>query len=127
MLDASRAFSSFAVDDTAAAERFYTRTLGLTVSPVAGMEEYGLLTLHLGEHDGVLIYPKADFVPATYTVLHFPVDDIEKAVDALAERGVEFLRYDAFDHDAKGITYGRPRNAWFRDPAGNVLGLVQEG
>ncbi|GAA1760809.1 VOC family protein [Streptomonospora arabica] len=126
MLDASRAFSSFAVDDTAAAERFYTGTLGLTVTGVAGMEEYGLLDLRLAQDRGVLIYPKPDFVPASYTVMHFPVDDIDKAVDELAARGVEFLRYDAFEQDAKGITLGRPRNAWFTDPAGNVLGLVQD-
>ncbi|GAB3457456.1 VOC family protein [Streptomonospora sediminis] len=126
MLGSSKAFSSFAVDDTAAAERFYSNTLGLKVTGVPGMEEYGLLSLHVGGDREILVYPKPDFTPATYTVLHFPVDDIEKAVDELGARGVEFLRYDAFEHDAKGITTGRPRNAWFTDPAGNVFGLVQE-
>ncbi|MDT0301446.1 VOC family protein [Streptomonospora wellingtoniae] len=126
MLDSSRAFSSFAVDDTAAAQRFYTETLDITVTGVAGMEEFGLLSLRLAPDRAVLVYPKPDFVPASYTVLHFPVDDIDKAVDELAARGVEFLRYDGFEHDARGIALGRPRNAWFTDPAGNVLGLVQD-
>ncbi|QBI55566.1 VOC family protein [Streptomonospora litoralis] len=126
MLDPGKAFSSFAVDDPAAAEEFYSRTLGIPVAKVAGMEEYGLLALETGGGTGAMVYPEPDFTPATYTVMHFPVDDIEKAVDQLAARGVEFLRYGSFEQDAKGITTGSPRNAWFTDPAGNVLGLVQD-
>lgn len=121
MLQASEAFSGFAVPDIAAAEGFYRTVLGLQVSEPA-ME--GLLELHLG-NNRVLVYPKPDHEPATYTILNFPVDDIDAAVDELAARGIEFLRYDGFEHDDKGIARGGgPDIAWFTDPAGNILSVL---
>lgn len=116
----SEAFSSIAVDDLQAARRFYGETLGLTVRD----EMMGLLGVELGARR-VLVYPKEDHVPASYTVLNFPVADVEAAVRALGERGVEFLRYDGFDQDELGIARGQgPDIAWFADPAGNVLSVV---
>ncbi|MDA0567437.1 VOC family protein [Streptomonospora sp. S1-112] len=129
MLGDSTAYSGFAVPDTAAAAAFYRDTLGLTVEPVPGMEEHGLLTLHLPGGAQVLVYPKPDFTPATYTVLNFAVPDIDEAVDALAARGVEFLRYPGFDQDDKGIaraSHGGPSVAWFTDPAGTICSVLQE-
>jgi catechol 2,3-dioxygenase-like lactoylglutathione lyase family enzyme len=122
-LSHSNAFSGFAVPDTAAAREFYAGTLGLEVS-----EEYGLLTLHLNGGDRpTLIYPKPDHTPATYTILNFKVDDIEAAVDALAARGVEFARYDGMEQDERGIMRGGgPYIAWFTDPAGNILSVLQD-
>jgi catechol 2,3-dioxygenase-like lactoylglutathione lyase family enzyme len=117
-----KAFSGFAVDDVQEARRFYGDTLGLETS-----EENGLLTLHLAGDRPTLVYPKPDHTPATYTILNFPVDDIEKAVDELAASGVEFERYDGFEQDEKGISRGGgPYIAWFRDPAGNILSVLQE-
>ena len=120
------AFSGFAVDDLAAAREFYERTLGIRVSDEM---DGGLLRLHLAGGDRpTIIYPKPDFEPATYTILNFPVDDVEAAVDELAARGVQFERYDAFDQDEKGISRGNgPDIAWFKDPAGNVLSVLHEG
>ena len=122
-LSDSTAFSGFAVPDTDAARQFYTDTLGLEVS-----EEHGLLTLHLNGGDRpTLIYPKPDHTPATYTILNFNVDDIEAAVDALAAKGVEFARYDGMEQDERGIMRGGgPFIAWFSDPAGNVLAVLQD-
>jgi catechol 2,3-dioxygenase-like lactoylglutathione lyase family enzyme len=122
-LSDSTAFSGFAVPDIAAARQFYGETLGLEVT-----EEYGLLTLHLNAGDRpTLIYPKPDHTPATYTILNFKVDDIEAAVDALAARGVEFARYDGMEQDERGIMRGGgPFIAWFSDPAGNVLAVLQD-
>jgi predicted enzyme related to lactoylglutathione lyase len=120
---ASEAFSGFAVDDLEAAHRFYGETLGLTVRE----EMMGLLSIQLGARR-VLVYPKEDHEPATYTILNFPVSDVETAVRALAERGVEFLRYDGFDQDELGIVRGQgPDIAWFADPAGNVLSVLSRG
>jgi predicted enzyme related to lactoylglutathione lyase len=118
----SEAFSGFAVDDLDAARRFYGDTLGLRLS-----DEGGLMTLHLAGGRDVLIYPKPDHVPASYTILNFPVPDIETAVDELAGRGVTFLRYDGFGQDDRGIARGDdgPPIAWFTDPAGNVLAVLQ--
>ena len=117
----SKAFSGFAVDDVEKARDFYGATLGLNTS-----EENGMLTLHLAGDRDTLIYPKPDFEPATYTILNFPVDDIERAVDELTARGVSFERYDAFDQDEKGIARGDgPDIAWFKDPAGNILSVLQ--
>jgi catechol 2,3-dioxygenase-like lactoylglutathione lyase family enzyme len=122
-LSNSTAFSGFAVPDTAAAREFYGDTLGLKVT-----EEYGLLTLHLNGGDRpTLIYPKPDHTPATYTILNFRVDDIDAAVDALAARGVEFARYDGMEQDERGIMRAEgPYIAWFTDPAGNILSVLQD-
>ncbi len=120
MFTDSPAFSGFAVDDVVAARRFYNEVLGVSVA-----EEHGLLTLHLGGGTNVLLYPKDDHVPATFTVLNFPVDDVESAVDGLTSKGVAMLRYPGFPQDDKGIMRGHgPDIAWFTDPAGNVLSVV---
>ena len=125
MLTNSKAFSGFSVDDLATARRFYGDTLGLRVT-----EEHGMLQLHLEGDRHILVYPKPDHTPATYTILNFPVDDIDATVDELAARGVRFERYDNVDE--KGVLRGRkldlgPDIAWFTDPAGNILSLIQEG
>jgi catechol 2,3-dioxygenase-like lactoylglutathione lyase family enzyme len=122
MFKSTKAFSGFAVDDVERAKKFYGETLGLDVS-----EENGLLTLHLGSGAEVLAYPKSDHEPAVFTILNFPVSDIASAVDELSARGVEFERYEGFDQDAKGIFRGGgPDIAWFKDPAGNILSVLQE-
>jgi len=125
MLGDSRAFSGFAVDDLEQARQFYEQTLGVRTS-----EEHGLLTLHLeGGARPTLVYPKPDFAPATYTILNFPVEDIDAAVDELTARGVAFERYEGFQQDDKGIARelgGGPSIAWFKDPAGNILSLVKQ-
>ncbi|MFE1169232.1 VOC family protein [Nocardiopsis sp. NPDC058789] len=127
MFDSTRAFGSFAVPDAETARAFYRDTLGLTVRDVPGMEEYGLLEIDLGNDRSILVYPKPDHRPAVFTVLNLTVDDIDAAVDGLADRGVTMLRYDDFDQDEKGVVRGgRPLVAWFTDPAGNVIGLIQE-
>ncbi|MFZ2177258.1 MAG: VOC family protein [Rhodococcus sp. (in: high G+C Gram-positive bacteria)] len=123
MLAQSKAFSGFAVKDVAAAKAFYSDKLGLGVTD----GEMGLLNLQLPNGPVVLIYPKPDHTPATYTILNFAVDDVEKAVDALTERGVQFLRYDGFGQDEKGIARGDgPDIAWFTDPSGNILSVLSE-
>jgi predicted enzyme related to lactoylglutathione lyase len=115
------AFSGFAVDDLDAARSFYAETLGVKVTD----EEMGVMTLHFAGDRPTLIYPKPDFTPATYTILNFQVEDVEAAVDALRERGVEFERYEGFDQDERGIMRGNgPEIAWFKDPAGNVLAVI---
>jgi catechol 2,3-dioxygenase-like lactoylglutathione lyase family enzyme len=123
MLANTKAFSGFAVDDLQKAREFYGETLGLRTS-----EADGLLALHLAGDRDTLVYPKPDFTPATYTILNFPVDDIDEAVDELAARGVRFERYDGFAQDEKGIARDPegPYIAWFRDPAGNILSVLQE-
>lgn len=122
MFGATKAFSGFSVDDVDAARKFYGETLGLRVS-----EQNGLLTLHIAGDRDVLVYPKPGHTPATYTILNFPVDDIEAAVDELGRRGVEFQRYEELPADEKGIFRGGgPLIAWFTDPAGNVLSVLQE-
>jgi catechol 2,3-dioxygenase-like lactoylglutathione lyase family enzyme len=121
MFENTRAFSGFSVDDVPEARKFYGETLGLRVS-----EEYGMLSLHIAGERDILVYPKPDHTPATFTILNFPVDDIEKAVDELAERGVRFERYDDSNTDEKGIYRGQgPLIAWFKDPAGNILSVLQ--
>ena len=120
----TKAFSGFSVDDIPRAKEFYGDTLGLEVS-----EENGLLTLHIAGDRGTLVYPKPDHTPAEFTILNFPVDDVEQAVDELTERGVEFERYEGTDAetDEKGIFRGGgPLIAWFRDPAANVLSVIQQ-
>jgi catechol 2,3-dioxygenase-like lactoylglutathione lyase family enzyme len=119
----TKAFSAFAVDDLARAREFYGETLGIPVS-----EQHGLLTLSLaGGHD-VRVYQQPGYAPATYTVLMFRVGDIGATVGELAERGVRFERYDGMDQDERGITRGGGAfiAAWFKDPAGNVLEVLQE-
>jgi catechol 2,3-dioxygenase-like lactoylglutathione lyase family enzyme len=123
MLESSKAFSGFSVDDVPRAKQFYAETLGLEVT-----EEDGMLTLNIAGDRPTLVYPKPDHEPAKYTILNFPVDDIEAAVDALAERGVQFERYEGteIETDERGIMRsGGPLIAWFKDPAGNVLSVIQ--
>jgi catechol 2,3-dioxygenase-like lactoylglutathione lyase family enzyme len=117
----TKAFSGFAVPDLEQAKEFYGTTLGIRVT-----DENGLLTLHLAGGDRpTLIYPKPDHEPANYTILNFQVEDVEKAVDGLVERGVEMERYEGFDQDEKGIARGQgPDIAWFTDPAGNILAVL---
>jgi catechol 2,3-dioxygenase-like lactoylglutathione lyase family enzyme len=117
----TKAFSGFAVDDLEKAREFYGETLGLKTSL-----ENDLLTLHIAGDRDTLVYPKPDYTPATYTILNFPVDDIHEAVDGLSARGVKFLRYDEFAQDEKGISRDAgPPIAWFTDPAGNILSVLQ--
>jgi predicted enzyme related to lactoylglutathione lyase len=120
MFEHTKAFSGFSVDDVGKAKQFYGGTLGIKVS-----EDHGMLTLHLAGDRDTLVYPKADHTPASFTILNFPVDDIEKVVDELTARGVEFEKYEWVD--AKGINrQGGPLIAWFKDPAGNTLSVLQE-
>lgn len=122
MFGDTKAYSSFSVDSIQKAKSFYGETLGLRVS-----EEYGLLHLHLAGGTNVLLYPKDDHAPATFTVLNFAVDDIEAAVDELSRRGIGIERYPWMKADDKGIFRGGgPLIAWFKDPAGNVLSVLQE-
>jgi catechol 2,3-dioxygenase-like lactoylglutathione lyase family enzyme len=122
MFENTKAFSSFAVDDLAKARQFYAETLGLHVT-----EEHGLLFLHIAGDRDTLVYPKPDHTPAEFTILNFPVDDVEATVEALTARGVTFERYDGFEQDEKGISRGEgPEIAWFRDPAGNILAVLQQ-
>ena len=119
MFEQTKAFSGFSADDIPAAKEFYGETLGIPVS-----EEHGILTLHIAGGRDTIVYPKADHVPATFTILNFPVPDIEAAVDELTDRGVAFEYYDFVD--PKGINrQGGPLIAWFKDPAGNVLSVIQ--
>jgi catechol 2,3-dioxygenase-like lactoylglutathione lyase family enzyme len=125
MLENSKAYSGFAVDDLQKAQEFYGETLGLKTTVLD--EENGLMSIELAGDRPTLVYRKPDFTPATYTILNFPVDDIDEAVDGLAARGVRFERYDAFEQDEKGIARGNgPQIAWFKDPAGNVLSVLQD-
>jgi hypothetical protein len=122
MLENTKAFSGFAAPDVEALEPFYRDKLGVRTSV-----ENGLLTLHLADGRDTLVYPKPDFVPATYTILNFAVEDVEAAVDELASRGVEFEHYEGFGQDEKGIWRGEegPDIAWFKDPAGNILSVLK--
>ena len=125
MFTNTKAYSGFAVDDLQKAHEFYGETLGLRTTVLD--EENGLMSLELAGDRPTLVYRKPDFTPATYTILNFPVDDIDEAVDGLAARGVRFERYDAFEQDEKGIARGPgPQIAWFKDPAGNILSVLQE-
>jgi len=127
MFTHSHAFSGFSVDDIEKARAFYSQTLGLEVSEAGGM-----LTLHLATGGRVLLYPKQEHEPATFTVLNLPVDDIDAAVEELTAAGVAFERYEGMPHDEKGVVrppkpeYGPPI-AWFRDPAGNILAVLEIG
>ncbi|HEY6013896.1 MAG TPA: VOC family protein [Candidatus Limnocylindrales bacterium] len=120
MLRDSQAFSGFSSSDIGAARTFYADKLGLEVT-----EERGMLTLHLAGGGRVLIYPKENHEPATFTVLNFPVDDIDRAADELIAAGVRFERYDGMTQDERGIARGNgPDIAWFKDPAGNILSIL---
>ncbi|MGO4462417.1 VOC family protein [Streptomyces sp. NBC_00925] len=121
MFSDTRAFSGFAVDDIQRAKEFYGETLGLRVT-----EEHGLLTLHIAGGAEILVYPKDDHAPAGFTLLNFPVEDIDAAVDELTGRGIRFERYPGFEQDEKGVVrQGGPLIAWFTDPAGNILSVLQ--
>jgi len=126
MLRDSRAFSSFAVKDLEQARKFYSQTLEVKITDVPGMK--GILQLELAGGVKVMVYPKPDHTAATFTVLNFPVENVEKVVDALNERGVRFEIYQdgPMKTDAKGIsTGGGPRIAWFKDPSGNILSVLE--
>jgi catechol 2,3-dioxygenase-like lactoylglutathione lyase family enzyme len=122
MFEDTKAYSGFSVDDIPKAKQFYGDTLGLRVT-----EANGMLQLHIAGGRVTLVYPKPDHTPATYTILNFPVDDVDKAVDELSARGVTFERYEGAEQDDKGVMRGMgPPIAWFKDPAGNVLSVLQE-
>lgn len=128
MIDGKKAFSGFSVNDAEAARKFYSETLGLDVK----QDEMGL-ALNIGGGNPVFIYSKDDHAPASFTVLNFPVDDIDRTVDELTEKGLTFERYEGFpfDQDEKGIARGKaagmgPDIAWFKDPAGNVLSVLSD-
>jgi catechol 2,3-dioxygenase-like lactoylglutathione lyase family enzyme len=122
VFEKTRAFASYAVPDIEVAREFYGETLGLRTS----VNEWGVLLLSIEGSQDVMVYPKPDHAPAAFTVLNFPVEDIDQAVDALAERGVEMQRFQGFDHDDRGIVRGSgPTIAWFHDPAGNILSVVE--
>jgi predicted enzyme related to lactoylglutathione lyase len=117
----TRAFSGFSVDDIERAKEFYGDVLGLDVT-----EEEGLLGLHIADGGDIMVYPKDDHVPATFTILNFPVDDIDEAADELADKGISLVRYEQFDQDDKGIMRGEGGPiGWFEDPAGNVLSILE--
>ena len=122
MFNKTKAFGGFSVDDIPAAKKFYGETLGLDVT-----EEYGMLTLHIDQGGDIVIYPKEDHTPASFTILNFPVVDVDQAVDQLSERGVTFERYEGFEQDEKGVARGDegPAIAWFTDPAGNILSVLE--
>jgi catechol 2,3-dioxygenase-like lactoylglutathione lyase family enzyme len=123
MLKDSEAFSGFAAPDLDVARTFYGETLGLDTEV---LEDGNLLTLHLAGGRDVLVYAKPDHAPANYTILNFPVPDIDATVDGLVAKGVEFEKYSGFDQDEKGIARGAgPLIAWFTDPAGNILSVLQ--
>jgi catechol 2,3-dioxygenase-like lactoylglutathione lyase family enzyme len=124
MLANSKAFSGFAVDDLDKARAFYADTLGLKVEPIEGAP---LMTLQLAGDRPTLIYAKPDHTPADYTILNFPVEDIDAAVEELAARGVTFERYDGVKQDDNGVMREQgPPIAWFKDPAGNVLSVLEQ-
>jgi predicted enzyme related to lactoylglutathione lyase len=124
MFKDSKAFSGYSSNDIPGSKRFYGETLGLNVS-----DEMDGLALHLAGGGEVFIYPKDNHVPATFTVLNFPVDDVDQAVDRLTAAGVTFERYEGIDQDEKGIFRGGegkgPTIAWFTDPAGNILSVLE--
>jgi len=124
MLRDSKAFSGFSAGDIPKVKKFYAETLGLDVT-----ESHGLLRLRLAGGNNVLIYPKPNHVPATFTVLNFPVKDVDLTVDELTKRGIRFEKYDLpnLKTDKKGIMRGNgPTIAWFKDPAGNILSVIEE-
>jgi catechol 2,3-dioxygenase-like lactoylglutathione lyase family enzyme len=126
MLKESKAFSGFSVNDIGKAKEFYGKTLGLEVKDDTDMP--GILHLEILGGNPIVIYPKPNHQPATFTILNFPVPDVEKAVDELTARGVKFIVYNEenFKTNEKGIfTAGGPTIAWFNDPAGNILSVIE--
>jgi catechol 2,3-dioxygenase-like lactoylglutathione lyase family enzyme len=124
MFKDTKAFSGFAVNDAQKAKAFYGQTLGLDVT-----EGYGVLRLHIAGGTEIVMYPKENHIPATFTILNFPVANIEQAVDELVRRGVRFESYNegSLVTDEKGIFRGNgPLIAWFKDPAGNILSVIQQ-
>lgn len=123
MFKNTKAFSSFSVDDLEKAKKFYGQTLGFEIS-----ESMEGLDLHLAGDNNIFVYPKTDHTPATFTILNFVVDDVEQAVDNLANLGVRFEIYNEGElkTDDKGIFHGGPKIAWFKDPAGNFLSVLEE-
>lgn len=126
MLQNSKAYSGFAVDDLEKAKAFYGQTLGLGVTEVD--PQNGVLELRTGGDRNLVMYLSSNLTPASYTILNFPVDDVDRVVDELTAKGVRFERYDDFPQDEKGIVRGPglPNVAWFKDPAGNVLSVLQD-
>jgi len=125
MLGSVKATSGFAVEDLDAAREFYGRTLGLEVEVLD--EQFGVAVLHLAGGYDVFMYRSAEMTPASYTILNFEVDDVDAAVAALGERGIAIERYPEFEHDEKGIVRGPgPHIAWFTDPSGNTLSVLQQ-
>jgi catechol 2,3-dioxygenase-like lactoylglutathione lyase family enzyme len=123
MFKDTKAFSGFSVNDIQKAKDFYGKTLGLNVS-----ESHGMLTLEIAGGTKILIYPKPNHTPATFTILNFSVPDVERAVEGLKERGVRFEIYNEpnLKTDEKGILRGGgPKIAWFKDPAGNILSVIE--
>jgi len=123
MFSQSKAFSGFSVDDIQKAREFYENILGLQTE-----SHMGMLSLKTSGNNDIIVYPKPNHQPATFTVLNFPVDDIEKAVDELIAKGITFEQYHfgQLDTDEKGIAHGEPKIAWFKDQAGNILSVIQE-
>lgn len=126
MLKNSLAFSGFSVNDLHAAKKFYGEVLGLDVK-----EDQMGFYIHIAGSHPIFVYSKDNHVPATYTILNFPVEDIDKAVDELSAKGVEFRKYEGFHQDEKGIARGKSANmgpdiAWFEDPAGNILSILEK-
>lgn len=124
MFKKSHAFSSFSVDDLDKAKKFYEQTLGLDVEEDKKMD---ILNVKLAGGGQVMIYPKENHEPATFTVLNFPVEDVEKTVDELTSKGIKFEQYKEFKTDGKGISREWDQEiAWFKDPAGNILSVLRE-
>lgn len=124
MIKHGKAFSSFAVNDVRKAKDFYARVLGIDTN-----ESDGMLTLELGDGSNVLVYPKEDHEPASFTILNLPVDDVDRAIDDLTTQGVHFEIYhgNGVETDDRGVHLGEgPRIAWFKDPAGNILSVIEE-
>ena len=125
MFKYSKAFSGFSVNDIAAAKAFYSDILGM---PVSEKNEMGILELSIGDDTKIIIYPKPNHEPATYTILNFSVESVENAVDELTAKGVQFEHYNQGNlvTDEKGIARGMgPAIAWFKDPAGNILSVLE--
>ena len=131
MLNLNNVFSSFSVDDAEAALQFYGETLGLEINLAEGMEEYGVMELHIPGSNAILIYPKPDHKPATFTVLNIPADNIDTAVEELSAKGVKFEHYDDANYNMDDTHISRstgpePDIAWFKDPAGNIISILEE-